>query len=203
MGFFFDPDLGTTSPQRFDPEGAKQLLAEAGYPDGEGFPTIKFLHSPSQRREVQIIADIFKRNLGIEVALDTKDPNVGWEDFLKMDYDMTLIGSGGDFDPDDAVVDWMQTQSKFNGPNRDKDAMAFGYFSDKEADDLVDAQSLETDLDKRKAMVQKANWIHSSKVACAFLYHRMSTLVYRNTINYPDVSRIPGLVELDRISFVS
>jgi ABC-type transport system substrate-binding protein len=80
--------------------------------------------------------------------------------------------------------------------------MAFGYFSDKEADDLVDAQSLETDLDKRKAMVQRANWIHSSKVACAFLYHRMSTLVYRKTINYPDVSRIPGLVELDRISFV-
>jgi len=51
-------------------------------------------------------------------------------------------------------------------------------------------------------MVQEANWIHSAKVACAFLYHRMSTLVYRKTLIYPPESRIPGLVELDRISFV-
>lgn len=202
MGFYFDPELGSTSPQRFEPEEARRLLAEAGYPDGEGFPEIKFLHDPSQRREVQIIADIFKRVLNIEVALDTKDPNVSWEDFLKMDYDLTLTGSGGDFDPDDAIVDWMQTESKFNGPNRDKSKMAFGYFSEKRADDLVDAQRLETDLEKRKAMVQEANWIHSAKVACAFLYHRMSTLVYRKTLIYPPESRIPGLVELDRISFV-
>jgi ABC-type transport system substrate-binding protein len=202
MGFFFDPNLGSTSPQRFDPEEAQRLLAEAGYPNGEGFPTMKFLHDPGQRREVQIIADIFKRNLNITVELDTKDANVAWEDFLKMDYDLTLTGSGGDFDPDDAIVDWMQTESKFNGPNRDKSQMAFGYFSDKRADELVDAQRLENDLDKRKEMVQEANWIHSSKVACAFLYHRMSTLVYRKNITYPDVSRIPGLVELDRISFV-
>ena len=202
MGFFFDPNLGETSPQRFEPEVARQLLADAGYPNGEGFPTITFLHDPGQRREVQILADIFKRNLNINVELDTKDANVAWEDFLKMNYDMTLTGSGGDFDPDDAIVDWMQGQSKFNGPNRDKAEMAFGYFADDRADELIDAQRLETDLDKRKAMVQEANWIHSAKVACAFLYHRMSTLVYRKNITYPDVSRIPGLVELDRISFV-
>ena len=202
MGFYFDPELGATSPQRYEPEEARRLLAEAGYPNGAGFPEIKFLHDPSQRREVQIIADIFKRVLNIEVALDTKDPNVSWEDFLKMDYDLTLTGSGGDFDPDDAIVDWMQTESKFNGPNRDKSKMAFGYFSEKRADDLVDAQRLETDLEKRKAMVQEANWIHSAKVACAFLYHRMSILVYRKTLIYPPESRIPGLVELDRISFV-
>lgn len=202
MGFFFDPDLGSTSPQRFEPEVARQLLADAGYPNGEGFPIMKFLHDPGQRREVQILADIFERNLNIKVELDTKDSNVAWEDFLKMNFDMTLTGSGGDFDPDDAIVDWMQGESKFNGPNRDKSTMAFGYFADKEADDLIDAQRLETDLEKRKVMVQRANWIHSSKVACAFLYHRLSTLVYRKNIVYPDVSRIPGLVELDRIYFV-
>jgi len=201
MGFYFDPNLNETSPQRYEPEVARQLLADAGYPDGKGFPKMKFLHSPLQRREVQIIADIFKRVLNIEMELDTKDPNVGWEQFLKMDFDITLTGSGGDFDPDDAIVDWMQGASKFNGPNRDTTEMAFGYFADAKADQLIDAQSLETDLDKRKVMVQEANWIHSSKVTCAFLYHRMSTLVYRKTVNYPDESRIPGLVELDRVSF--
>ena len=155
---------------------------------------------PNAIREVQIIADIFKRVLNIKVALDTKDPNVSWEDFLKMDYDLTLTGSGGDFDPDDAIVDWMQSNSKFNGSKRDKAKVPFGYFSDKEADALIDAQRLETDPEKRKALVQKANRITSEKVACAFLYHPMSILVYRKSVNYPAAGRIPGLVELDRIS---
>ena len=37
MGFFFDPVLGANSPQRYEPEEARRLLAEAGYPNGEGF----------------------------------------------------------------------------------------------------------------------------------------------------------------------
>ena len=202
MGFYFDGDLAAESPQRFEPEVARQLLADAGYPNGEGFPKLRLLTEPSNRRESQVVADIIKRNLNIEVEIDVQDGNVSWERQLKMDFDLSRTGSGGDFDPDDAVVDWMQTNSKFNGPNRDKDKMPFGYFSDKRADELIDAQSLETNLGKRKVMVQEANRITSAKVACAFLYHRMSILVHHKSVNYPAVSRIPGLVELDRVSFV-
>ena len=96
------------------------------------------------------------------------------QDFLAMNFDLGRLGSGGDFDPDDAIVDWMQTDSKFNGLKRDKEKMPFGYWSNKEADELIDQQRLETDLEKRKAMVQKANRLTSEKVACAFLHHPAS-----------------------------
>ena len=160
----------------------------------------RVLSGPANRRESQVVAGILKRNLNIEVEVVTKDGPVVLEDYLKMDFDLARLGSGGDFDPDDAIVDWMQTDSKFNGLKRDKDKMAFGYFSDKRADELIDQQRLETDPVKRKAMVQEANRITSEKVACAFLFHLMSILVYRTSVDYPAVSRIPGLVELDRIS---
>jgi ABC-type transport system substrate-binding protein len=198
MALFFDQSLGESSNQRFDLEEAKRLLAEAGHPDGEGIPPLKILHTPDQRREVQVIANILKTNLGIEVEPDTKDFPVLIDEFDKMNFDLCRLGSGGDYDPDDALVDWMQTTSKFNGRNRDKEKMPFGNFSDRRVDELVEQQRLETNPDKRKTLVQEADRITSDKVASAFLFHQMDILVYHNTVNFPPESRVPGLVDLDR-----
>jgi ABC-type transport system substrate-binding protein len=200
MGFYFDEGLSETSNQKFDLEAARQLLAEAGYPNGEGFPTLKILNTPSARREVQVIQDILKRNLNINIELDTKDFPVLIDEFNHMNWDMVRIGSGGDYDPDDGVVDWMQTSSKFNGRNRDKDKMPFGQFSDAEVDRLIDEQRLQSDPDKRKAMIQKINQITSDKVACAFIYHPIDAQVRHKSVNFPAESRIPGLTDLDRTS---
>ena len=200
MGFFFDPGLAETSNQRFDLDEAKRLLAEAGHPDGQGIPPLKILHTPDARREVQVIANILKTNLGIELELDTKDFPVLIDEFDRMEWDLVRLGSGGDYDPDDGLVDWMQTTSKFNGRERDKDKYAFGFFSDAKVDELIDQQRLQTDPDKRKAMVQEANKITSDKVASAFIFHQMDILVYHNGVNFPPQSRIPGLVDLDRTS---
>ena len=198
MGFYFDEGLSETSNQRFDLEAARSLLAEAGYPNGEGFPTLKILNTPSARREVQVIQDILKRNLNINIELDTKDFPVLIDEFNRMDWDMVRIGSGGDYDPDDGVVDWMQTSSKFNGRNRDKDKMPFGQFSDAEVDRLIDEQRLQSDPAKRKEMVQRINKITSDKVACAFIYHPIDAQVRHKSVNFPAESRIPGLTDLDR-----
>jgi peptide/nickel transport system substrate-binding protein len=115
-----------------------------------------------------------------------------------MNFDLCRLGSGGDYDPDDALVDWMQTNSKFNGRLRDKEKMPFGNFSSTEVDELVEQQRLETNPDKRRALVQQANKITSDKVASAFLFHQMDILVHTKTVNFPPESRVPGLVDLDR-----
>ena len=117
-----------------------------------------------------------------------------------LNWDLCRLGSGGDYDPDDGVVDWMQTGSKFNGRKRDKSKMAFGFFSDKEVDALIEEQRVTADINKRKELVQKANKITSDKVASAFLYHPMDIIVYRKNVNFPAESQIPGLVDMDRIT---
>lgn len=197
MRFFFDTEINDTSEQRFDLEAAQQLLAEAGYPNGEGFPTLKLLTTPNGKREGEIIANMYKQNLNITLELDIKDFTVLIEDGNSMNYDLMRLGSGGDYDPDDALVDWMQTTSKFNGPNRDVEQMPFGFFSDQEVDELTEMQRAETDLEKRKELIQQANKITSDKVAAVFTHHPLDILVYRKEVNFPDASRIPGLVDLD------
>ena len=93
--------------------------------------------------------------MGVDIELDTKDFPVLIDEFDTMNYDLCRLGSGGDYDPDDGVVDWMQIDSKFNGRNRDKAAMPFGFFSDEEVDALITEQSVTVDPDDRKALVQK------------------------------------------------
>ena len=50
---------------------AKQLLADAGFPDGKGFPEIKILFNSSSTHEkyATIIQDMWSKNLGIKATL--------------------------------------------------------------------------------------------------------------------------------------
>lgn len=200
MGFYYDEGITTASNQAFDPEGAKQLMADAGYPDGEGFPTLSLNTTPQTKRDGLVIANILKQVLGIDVAVEATEFSVGIEQFDKMEFDMRLGGSGGDYDPDDGLNDWMITDSKFNGPTRNKDEMPFGFFSLPEADALIEQQAITADPEARKSLVQQADALTSNYVATGFLYHPVDVRVYRNSVQVPEVSKIPGLHDFDRIT---
>ncbi|MEO0427381.1 MAG: ABC transporter substrate-binding protein [Pseudomonadota bacterium] len=201
MGYYYDEGIAETSEQAYDAEGAKQLLADAGYPGGDGFPELELIVRPSERRDGLVIANILKQELGITVNVATQEFSVMIENFLAMEFDMRLGGSGGDYDPDDGIVDWMMSGSKFNGRTRDKEKYPFGYFADSEADALIEKQSITPKPEDRRALVQEANKITSDKVASGFLYHPVDVLIHSKDVIYPAVSRIPGLTDLDRVSF--
>ena len=103
----------------------------AGYPNGEGFPKLKILVRQDRRRDVQVISDILKKNLNIDTEVEPVDTTVSGQRFWAMDFDMLRIGSAADFDPDDGMVDWMMTTSKFNGSDAGQGDPALRAFSPK------------------------------------------------------------------------
>ena len=67
-----------------DVEAAKAALAEAGYPDGEGFPTLQlsYYSDDTVKKVAEAIAEMLEKNLGIDVEVNSAEWAVFYEDVL-------------------------------------------------------------------------------------------------------------------------
>jgi len=77
---FTPPHIGTYKPPVLfstDIDAARKLLAEAGYPDGQGFPPVSLLFhiSDLHTRIAEVIQQMWKDNLGVDIQLE----NVEWK----------------------------------------------------------------------------------------------------------------------------
>ena len=65
-----------------DLEEAKALLAEAGYPDGAGFPTFSIKYTPSTELEnvAQAMSQMWKQYLGLTCEVSAVESGVYWAD---------------------------------------------------------------------------------------------------------------------------
>jgi len=130
---------------------ARKLLAEAGYADGKGFPTIEFLYSTSEtnKKIAAALQSMWKTGLGVEVAL----VNTEWKTYLdrlsKMDYQFGLRGWIGDYNDPNTFLDMFMTGSGNNNTG----------FSNDEYDELIRKANAEPDKDERRAMLERVEEI--------------------------------------------
>ncbi|RYD19696.1 MAG: peptide ABC transporter substrate-binding protein [Verrucomicrobiaceae bacterium] len=104
-GFFpahsLTPKMGAYEPDQkltFNPEKARALLAEAGYPDGKGFPVYSILIArPAARASAEAIQAMWSKHLNIRVNIQNRD----WGSYISaqqsLNFDMASAGWIGDY----------------------------------------------------------------------------------------------------------
>ena len=110
--------LGYQAPKTFsyDPEQARQLLAEAGYPNGDGFPEMELQYNTNdQHRKVAIaVQQMWNKELGVNVRLQNKDWKVYLDDENTGNFEISRGGWLGDYVDPNTFLDMWITGSELN-----------------------------------------------------------------------------------------
>ncbi|MDF1662286.1 MAG: peptide ABC transporter substrate-binding protein, partial [Planctomycetota bacterium] len=89
---------------------AKKLLAEAGYPNGKGLPTITLLYNTDDKHAAiaATIQDFWRTNLGIKIELQNQEWGTYLDSVNGLKFDMARAGWIGDYtDPNTFLDMWL------------------------------------------------------------------------------------------------
>lgn len=158
----YQPELGKD--WGFDPAKAKQMLADAGYPDGKGLPPVSFQYANSGNNPLtaEFAQAQFKDNLGVDVKLE---PMEGAEFSKLVSSNKHMMGYAGwsaDYpDPDN----WLPEQFGSKGGNNHTQ------YSNPKLDELMQKAISEPDPKKRLEMWAEAQKMVVDDLPMMFLFN--------------------------------
>ncbi|WP_243838796.1 peptide ABC transporter substrate-binding protein [Prosthecobacter fusiformis] len=127
---------------------ARRLLAEAGFPDGKGFPRVEYLYIPLPvERNIAIeLQAMWQDTLGVTVNLTKQEQKVWLKSMRELDYHLCRSSWVGDYNDPSTFLDMFTTG---NGNNRTG-------WANKKYDGLIADAAREPDIARRNMVFQEA-----------------------------------------------
>lgn len=139
---------GAEQPFEENVERARELLAEAGYPNGEGFPTLTYSYPTLEMDSdtAQVIQEQLKENLNINIELNAQELQSNYSSRYAGDFDMIRMNWTADFADPYTYLSMLLSNSTYNCSG----------IQDAEYDVLVERSSSESDPAKRAELMHQA-----------------------------------------------
>lgn len=146
-----------------DVKEARKLLEEAGYKDGNGFPTISLIYNQEDSHGdiMQAIANMWNKNLGINVSLSQQEWKVFQTTRTDKNYNIARDGWYGDYADPMTFLDLLTSTSALNNSG----------FSNSEYDSIIKEAKQETNVVKREELLHKAEDILMEDMSVIPLYY--------------------------------
>lgn len=103
----------------YEPEQAKKLLSEAGFPGGKDFPKIavKFNTSEGHRKIAEAIQQMWQKVLGVQINIENMEWRSLLDDQNQSNFDILRSAWTGDYLDPNTFLSIMTTKSKNNHTN--------------------------------------------------------------------------------------
>ncbi|MGB4138146.1 MAG: ABC transporter substrate-binding protein [Microbacterium sp.] len=142
-----------------DLEKAKELLADAGYPDGFAVNLMVISTSAFQVRQAEVEQQQLAK-IGIDVTIDSVEGTVATARAKEGDFEMYQSGFGLTYDPDE----------RFTASYLADGGLNYGHWSDDEYEKLIVQARGEMDRDAREKLYQKSEAILAERGPSAFTF---------------------------------
>ena len=158
-----------------DVEAAQAALAEAGYPNGEGFPTLQlsYYSNDTVKKVVEAMAEMFKTNLNINVEISSNDWAIYYESIQTGDYEVGAMGWSADYLNPMSFLPLFKTGDSTNN----------AFYSNSAYDDLVNQIMMETDAAAAAELTLQADEIVSNDYVCIPLYYKSNSYLMKDYIS--------------------
>ncbi len=175
----------------FNPQQARQLLANAGYPGGQGFPDLTFTYPSGggQGLFAQFVQAQLKDNLDIQMDLEPLDPPAYFGQVMgARQFQITGLGWGADYpDPESFLAGLFMSGSPQN---------IVGY-SNPQYDQLAGQAISELDQETRLDLWMQAHRLLVEDVPVGFVFHQERFFLKKPHVKGLALTGIDGFIPGD------
>lgn len=155
----------------FDVDKARESLYDAGFPNGDGFPTLVMVVAdvPYQRATAEFLKEQWKQHLNIDITVEVVDSRTRAARFTSMDYDLFPGGWTQDYpDPENWIAGLFNT----GGTNN------YYGVSDSKLDEIFDDAIFNTNDEERRNQYREINALLSENPML------VGPVLYQESFNY-------------------
>ncbi len=179
---------GAEQPFEENVERARELLAEAGYPNGEGFPTLTYSYPTLEMDSdtAQVIQQQIKETLNIDIQLNPQELQANYSARHAGDFELCRMNWTADFADPYTYLSMLLSNSTYNCSG----------IHDEEYDAIVAQSDRETDPAKRSELMHQAEQLAVGEQFYIMPLYAMKSV---NLVN-PDITgirQIPATGALD------